>query len=628
MRQGSCKYCKSLRVRFGIASWPGLRVTWCGLHAAFLWRLVRHRPWPWCSDLLLFTLLVLLDAAPGLIGRAFFDQLPGAAPGSGEAGLGLPGWLWLLAAAHALQALAMTAMMFGLMLARGRFVYQNAALLQRNMLAGILALPGARALASTPGEAISRFRDDADEAAGLMMGLNGVAGVTLATLVAAVFLSRIDAALTALVFAPLVLVVAVLQQAHRRLQRYRRASREATGAVTEFIGEMMGAVQAVQLAGAVSPVIRRFRGLNEARRRAAVRDRLFDALLGSIFWNAADLGTGLILLLAAPAMLAGTFTVGEFALFSYALGYATIMTTEVGRVLARYQRLGVSLERMATLVHGPAEVAVPRGASAGGLPGPAVAPGSRLAPWLLSALVRRDAAPVCGAPSSARRAAASDALRRLDVSELSYRHPGSERGCGPLSFSLRGGTLTVITGPVGAGKTTLLRVLLGLLPRDGGRVCWNGVEVPDLAAFMVPPRCAYTPQVPRLFSETLRDNILLGLPESAVDLPRALYQAVLEADVAVLERGLETLVGPRGVRLSGGQAQRAAAARMLVRSPELLVVDDLSSALDVETEHALWERLLAGRRRTILAVSHRAALLRRADGVLRLEDGHLTHELG
>ena len=146
------------------------------------------------------------------------------------------------------------------------------------------------------------------------------------------------------------------------------------------------------------------------------------------------------------------------------------------------------------------------------------------------------------------------------------------------------------------GKTTLLRALLGLLPRDGGTIRWNGALIDDPATFLVPPQAAYTPQIPRLFSESLRDNILLGLPESSVDLPGAVRASVLERDLADLEDGLGTLVGPRGVKLSGGQVQRAGAARMLVRDADLLVVDDLSSALDVETERALWESIFTQNR--------------------------------
>jgi ATP-binding cassette subfamily B protein len=158
-------------------------------------------------------------------------------------------------------------------------------------------------------------------------------------------------------------------------------------------------------------------------------------------------------------------------------------------------------------------------------------------------------------------------------------------------------------------------------------VYWNGEEIDDLAAWFRPPCCAYTPQAPRLFSTTLRNNILLGLPGDDERLKQAVWQAVLEPDVAQLERGLETLVGPRGVRLSGGQVQRSAAARMLMRVPQILVCDDLSSALDVDTERLLWERVAAAQgdypHPTLLVVSHRRPVLRRADQVVVLKQGQV-----
>lgn len=104
-----------------------------------------------------------------------------------------------------------------------------------------------------------------------------------------------------------------------------------------------------------------------------------------------------------------------------------------------------------------------------------------------------------------------------------------------------------------------------------GAIRWNGATVADPASFLVPPRAAYTPQVPVFFSETLRGNLLLGLPEDASDLSGAIHAAVLEKDIATLDGGLATRLGPRGVRLSGGQLQRAAAAQTaLVDTPRLL----------------------------------------------------------
>ena len=108
------------------------------------------------------------------------------------------------------------------------------------------------------------------------------------------------------------------------------------------------------------------------------------------------------------------------------------------------------------------------------------------------------------------------------------------------------------------------------------------------------------------------------------DLHRAIHTATMEADLAAMPDGLETMVGPRGVRLSGGQVQRSAAARMLAREPQLLVFDDLSSALDVDTEQLLWDRLFASTSDvTALVVSHRRPALQRADHVLVMRDGHI-----
>ena len=239
-------------------------------------------------------------------------------------------------------------------------------------------------------------------------------------------------------------------------------------------------------------------------------------------------------------------------------------------------------------------------------------------------------------PVEQTRHARQSQLQELTVVDLSYRYPHSQRGIEDISFSVSRGSLTAITGPIGAGKTTLLRVLMGLLTRQAGVVYWNGTPVENPAAFFRPPRSAYTPQAPRLFSETLRNNLLLGLDTSDAVLQDALYLSVFEQDLATMPTGLATPVGTRGVRLSGGQLQRAAAARMLVRQSELLVFDDLSSALDVETEQRLWERLFEDKpltipevghtnvwRPTCLITSNRPDVLRRADHIIVLNEGRV-----
>jgi ATP-binding cassette subfamily B protein len=311
-----------------------------------------------------------------------------------------------------------------------------------------------------------------------------------------------------------------------------------------------------------------------------------------------------MLLMVGTAIGQGTFTVGDFALFVSYLWFTTQVPSEIGTFYGDYKTQAVSIERLMELIR----------------------------PEQPSALVEPhpiyDSGPLPEVSFPIKTSA--DRLASLEVREISYRYPASDNGQGlqGISFRLQRGDFVVITGRVGSGKSTLVRILSGLLNPQSGEILWNGQLVDDPAAFFRPPRSAYTAQVPRLFSEPLRDNILLGLPEDKVDLPGAIHSSVLESDVATLERGLDTLVGPRGVRLSGGQVQRSAAARMFVRDPELLVFDDLSSALDVETEQLLWNRLDERRTAadgglTCLVVSHRRPALRRADWIVVLKDGRV-----
>jgi ATP-binding cassette, subfamily B, bacterial len=312
-----------------------------------------------------------------------------------------------------------------------------------------------------------------------------------------------------------------------------------------------------------------------------------------------DLSVGLVLLLASSAMHRGDFTVGDLVLFTTYASTLAELPYYGGQLLVRYRQAGVAAERLTPLL-------------------PASSPAALVASRPLYVSGRQPPVPAPTGP--ARRL---DPLQVLKVRGLSATHPSTGRGIDGVDLTLERGSFTVISGPIGAGKTTLLRALLGLMPADGGMVTWNGRPVGDLAAFMVPPRAAYLPQVPRLFSEPLADNVLLGSDPDAVDLDGALRTAVLETDLRTMPDGLATRLGARGVRLSGGQAQRVATARAVARRPDLLVLDDVSSALDLDTERALWDRLPRDTQATLLVVSNRPATLARADQVITLDHGHV-----
>ena len=559
----------------------------------YLWRLFRFRHSLFFSMFgLRIVVFAVIPNGTALLTRSIFDSL------TGDAVLAIG--VYALCALLVALALGQVVAQFGDVILQFATTFTMGALLRKNLLAHILDRPGNDALPGSPGEAVSRFRDDVDFVSSYLMRFPFLVALTAFAGIALFIMVRIKPLVTLAVFLPLATILIAASLARHRLRRYREASREAAGEVTSFVGELFGTVESVKVANGEDRMTGHFQELNNLRRTATLRDILLGQALNSVFRNANNLGTGLILILAAQSMLAGSFTVGDFALFVYYLGLFGWFNSEIGTVLTGYRRVEVSTDRLQGLMRGteaPALVAH----------GPVYLRGRYPdLPFHAKELRHR--------------------LEVLEARGLTYVYGDSGRGVKNIDLRVERGSFTVITGRIGSGKSTLLRVLLGLLPLEAGKLLWNGEVVAEPDKFFVPPRCGYTAQVPRLFSEPLRDNILMGLPEEKVDLAGAIRSAVMEQDVGELESGLDTVVGPRGVRLSGGQLRRSAAARMFVRDPELLVLDDLSSGLDVETELTLWERLEEIDGTTIVAVSHRRAALRRAGNIVVLRDGAIEAE--
>lgn len=557
------------------------------------WRMITFSPWWYLLNVFLQLLRCGFLLLPGLIVSTIFTLLGGNAP---------VGWdVWTLCA-----------LLVGVAVARVTVVLVNEAvdatcmeygntLLRRNIFAQLLGKQGAQTLPSPPGELVNRFTTDTAMITETIGTMNIVLGTGIQALVALIIMLTMNWQITLIALVPLVGSGLVMHHMSAKIQISYRESRRTSGEVSAFLGDLFHATQAIQLANAQHQVIERLRQLNEARRHSTLRSLLFtDVVLDSLARNTTSIATGIMLLLAVQAVKAHAFPVSSLVLFVAYIDQITSFTVEASQNMVQYKQATVSLQRLQAILPencAKTEIAAHAPVFLKGEP-PQVS------------VLQRQAPP----------------FELLEVRELAYCYPQSGRGIAHITLQLQRGSCTVITGRIGSGKTTLLRTILGLLPRQAGEIVWNGKCIAHPEQLFLPPQSAYTPQIPHLWSETLKDNLLLGYPEEPKLLASALAAAVMERDVQRLPYGLDTQIGSQGTRLSGGQMLRTAAARMFLREPDLLVCDDLSSALDVETEQLLWERLFMKRDQTCLLVSHRRFALQHADHIIVLKDGHIAGE--
>jgi ATP-binding cassette, subfamily B, bacterial len=230
-------------------------------------------------------------------------------------------------------------------------------------------------------------------------------------------------------------------------------------------------------------------------------------------------------------------------------------------------------------------------------------------------------ASVPGVDLAAGTAPAPDAaprhpLRELELAGFGAVHEDGTVGVHGVDVTVRRGELVLVLGQVGSGKSSLLRALAGIV-HHSGTLSWNGQPVDTPEVFLRPNQVAYVAQLPRVLSGTVSDNVRLG---HEVDAASAVSTAQLDHDLAATGGGLGLVIGHKGVRLSGGQLQRLALARALAPRTELLIADDISSALDVTTELDLW-RALREHGVTVVGSTSKRAALAQADHVVVLQAG-------
>ena len=199
-----------------------------------------------------------------------------------------------------------------------------------------------------------------------------------------------------------------------------------------------------------------------------------------------------------------------------------------------------------------------------------------------------------------------------------------------MSFSLKRGETIAFVGPSGAGKTTLVKLLVGLYQPDSGVVRYNGIEADQIDPEELRSQIGFVTQDTQLFSGTIRENLLFVRPDATdQECLDVLHRAAADSLLARADKGLDTLIGEGGVKVSGGEKQRLSIARALLRNPRLLVFDEATSSLDSITEEEITRTIReVGQRAYVITIliAHRLSTVMHAERIYVLERGQIVEQ--
>lgn len=462
--------------------------------------------------------------------------------------------------------------------------------LREDLFAHLLALQPDFYEKHTTGDLLSRATSDVTFArafAGfaLLQSLNVVAALTMAT-------GQMIALSPLLTLACALPVAAGFVAVQRGVGRMFTLQREAQRRLATLSDELLGTLQGVSTVQGFcveEPFVGRLTGHAAALRASNLEMARLRALVFPILTVAGGVCVFLLLSLGGDLALRGQLSAGQIAAFVALLAYALVPLRLLGVLFPVFQRAEASLERL----YGVLDAAPTRPERGRELP-----------------LPTRDVGPTIE-------------LRGLT---FAYADAPDRPVLHDVSVTLPGGVTIGVFGRTGAGKSTLLALLARLQNAPPGTVLVDGVPLDRVDLEVWRTRTAVVPQAPFLFSESISENVGFGGSPDAVD--EAVAAASLSVDLAALPDGLRTVVGERGIALSGGQRQRVALARGLSRPADLVLLDDVLSAVDHHTEHELLrmlrDRRASGRVPTRVIISHRLSALEQADQVLVLDEGRLV----
>lgn len=464
-------------------------------------------------------------------------------------------------------------------------------LIRRDVFAKLMRLQPTFYADRTRGDVVSRASNDVTMVRALV-GFGGlqVINVTMALTLTGWKMISLSPRLTLAALLPVLVGVGAVQIGIRRVFALSRQSQEQLGEISEHVLGTLQGMAAIQGFVAERAFVDRFEERNRAWLKTGIQLALIRAIALPLLVLSGGVAMFMLLAVGGPMAIEGVISVGELAAFAALLTVLLPTLRSMGWMLSILARGRASLERIFDLLDAPEPEKTPASAveiEAGR--GPSIS------------------------------------IRNLD---FSYPDEPERKVLSDFSVEIPEGSMVGVFGRTGSGKSTLLQVLARLYDPPPGTVFVDGHDVVDIDLGAWRRRLAVVPQRPFLFSDTIASNVALEREADQERIAEAVTAAALDPDIEALQYGMETIVGERGIMLSGGQRQRVALARGLYRRADLLILDDVLSAVDHTTEAGLIDTLAqltgADGGPTVLIASHRLSALRRTDLVLVMDRGRLV----